>query len=116
MKSGHTIFGYVVLDTVTGKHTTDRVGFCYGYWITYPCVYLQFGHACWAEECVGRHIGYAYVRYPQPKERLHVRCTCRTTFSLIMLILETLCDVLYECMLNSTVKLRIKQFVSYLIL
>ena len=33
-----------------------------------------------------------------------------------MLILESLCDVLYECMLNSTEKLQINQFLSYLIL
>ena len=39
-----------------------------------------------------------------------------TTFSLFILILESLCDVLYECMLNSTDKLQINQFSSYLIL
>ena len=39
----------------------------------------------------------------------------QTTFSLIILILESLCDVLYECMLNSTEKLQINQFLSYLI-
>ena len=38
-----------------------------------------------------------------------------TTFPPIILILESLCDVLYECMLNSTEKLQINQFLSYLI-
>ena len=37
-------------------------------------------------------------------------------FSLIILILELLCDVVYECLLNSTEKLHINQFLSYLIL
>ena len=37
-------------------------------------------------------------------------------FSLIILILRTLCDVLYESMLNSTVKLRINQILCYLML
>ena len=32
---------------------------------------------------------------------------------MIILILETLCDVVYECMLDSTVKLQIYQFLSY---
>ena len=36
-----------------------------------------------------------------------------TTFYLNMLILGTVCDVLYECMLNSTAKLRINQLLSY---
>ena len=39
-----------------------------------------------------------------------------TTFYLNILILRTVCDVLYECMLNSTAKLRINQLLSYLIL
>ena len=38
-----------------------------------------------------------------------------TTFSFIILILGTLCDVVYECLLNSTVKLRINQLLSALI-
>ena len=40
------------------------------------------------------------------------------TFSLIILILGTLCDVVYECrpMLNSTVELRINQLLYYIIL
>ena len=37
-------------------------------------------------------------------------------FSLIILIRESLCDVLYECMLNSTEKLQINQFLSFRIL
>ena len=36
-----------------------------------------------------------------------------TTLYLNILILGTVCDVLYECMLNSTAKLRINQFLSY---
>ena len=37
------------------------------------------------------------------------------TFYLNILILGTVCDVLYECMLNSTATLRINQLLSYLI-
>ena len=35
---------------------------------------------------------------------------------MIILLLEILCGVLYECMLNSTVKLRINQSLSYIII